>query len=65
MTNDQEIKLIKMNDQKLLIELSIAFGNTIDGDLGSYHRRNLMAIFEDLNLDHINDYPNSRRFITT
>jgi hypothetical protein len=57
MTNEQESKLYKMNDQKLLIELAIAYGNTTDADLGSYHRRNVMAIFADLNLDHMSDYP--------
>lgn len=57
MTDDQERKLYKMDDQKLLIELAIAFGNTDDADLGSYHRINLLKIFEDLNLDHMKDYP--------
>jgi hypothetical protein len=57
MTDEQERKLYKMDDQKLLIELSIAYGNTTDADLGSYHRRNLMAIFKDLNLDHMVDWP--------
>jgi hypothetical protein len=49
-----------MDDQKLLIELAIAYGNTEDGDLGSYHRRNILAIFADLNLDHMVDDPCSR-----
>jgi hypothetical protein len=57
MTDEQERKLYKMDDQQLLIELAIAFGNTDDGDLGSYHRTNLLKIFEDLNLDHMKDYP--------
>ncbi len=57
MTNKQEVKLMKMNDLMLLIQLSIAFGNTPNAKLGSYHRTNLMKIFEDLNLDHIDDLP--------
>lgn len=57
MTNEQEIKLMKMNDLMLLIQLSIAFGNTPNAQIGSYGRTNLMKIFEDLNLDHIDDMP--------
>jgi hypothetical protein len=52
-----EAKLYKMDDQRLLCELAIAYGNTDDADLGSYHRRNLMTVFADLNLDHMEDYP--------
>ncbi len=57
MTDEQKKKLCKMDDMKLLCELSIAYGNTLGADLGSYHRTNLMKIFEDLNLEHINDLP--------
>lgn len=57
MTNEQEVKLMKMNDLMLLMELSIAFANTPKAKLGSYHRTNLMKIFEDLNLNHIDDLP--------
>ncbi len=57
MTEEQYSKLINMDDQKLLCELAIAYGNTPDADLGSYHQRNLINIFEDLNLDHMSDYP--------
>ncbi len=57
MTEGQYSKLINMDDQKLLCELAIAYGNTTDADLGSYHRQNLMHIFENLKLDHMNDYP--------
>lgn len=57
MTEEQFSKLVNMDDQKLLCELAIAYGNTPDADLGGYHRRNLMNIFADLNLDHMRDYP--------
>jgi hypothetical protein len=57
MTDEQEKKLYKMKDQKLLIELAVAYGNTEDVDLGSYHRRNILAIFSDLNLGHLEDCP--------
>jgi hypothetical protein len=60
MTDEQEKEIYKMDDQKLLIELAIAYGNTDDADLGSYHRRNIMTIFKDLNLDHMVDDPCSR-----
>lgn len=60
MTGEQEKKIYTMGDQKLLIELAIAYGNTQDADLGSYHRRNILAIFADLNLDHMVDDPCSR-----
>lgn len=55
MTDEQERKIYKMDDQKLLVELAVAYGNTPDADLGSYHRRNLIAVFADLNLDHLDD----------
>ncbi len=57
MTDEQEVKLMKMDDQQLLIELAIAYGNTPDADLGDYHRTNLLKVFADLNLDHMCDYP--------
>lgn len=57
MTDEQGRILYKMDDQKLLCELAIAYGNTTDADLGCCHRKNIMAILADLNLDHINDYP--------
>ena len=60
MTDEQEKKIYKMDDQKMLIELAIAYGNTEDADLGTYHRRNIMAIFADLNLDYMVDDPCSR-----
>jgi hypothetical protein len=60
MTDEQETKLYKMDDQKLLIELAIAYGNTVDGSLGCCHRKNIMAIFKDLDLDHLVDDPCSR-----
>lgn len=56
MTDEQEVRLMKMKDQKLLIELAIAYGNTEDADLGSYHRKNILSIFADLNVEHIDSY---------
>ena len=53
MTDEQESKLYKMEDQELLIELATAFGNTDDADLGCCHRKNIMLIFDALNLDHM------------
>lgn len=61
MTDEQEIKIMKMDDQKMLIELAIAYGNTDDADLGEYHRRNLLAIFVDLDLDHMDAYPSDSK----
>ena len=57
MTDEQGRKLYKMDDQRLLCELAIAYGNTIDANLGCCHRKNIIAVFADLNLDHMNDYP--------
>jgi hypothetical protein len=48
---------MKMDDLMVLMQLSMAFGNTPNAKLGSYHRKNLMKIFEDLNLEHIEDLP--------
>ncbi len=53
MTDGQEIKLMKLDDMQLLIELSIAYGNTENADLGCCHRKNIMAIFTELNTEHI------------
>ncbi len=57
MTDKQERKICTMGDQQLLCELAVAFGNTPGADLGTYHRTNLLKVFEDLNLDHMVDYP--------
>lgn len=57
MTNEQEKKLYKMDDQRLLCELAVAYGNTTDADLGCCHRKNILSIFADLNLDHLSDCP--------
>jgi hypothetical protein len=51
MTDEQERKLYTMGDQKLLIELAIAYSNTEDADLECCNRKNILAIFKDLNLD--------------
>ncbi len=59
MTKEQEAKLAKMSDQKLLIELAIAFGNTPDYELDEDDRSRVMSVFEGLSLDHIGDYPYS------
>jgi hypothetical protein len=42
-----------MTDMEKLINLSIAFGNTPRAKLGSIAQRDLMKIYDDLNLDHI------------
>lgn len=60
MTDEQEKKLYKMDDQKLLIELAIAYGNTEDASLGCCNRKNILEIFKDLDLDHMVDDPCSR-----
>ncbi len=57
MTDKQKEKMENFDDLMLLIQLSIAFGNTPKAKLGSYHRTNLMKIFEDLNLDHMVGLP--------
>ena len=57
MTDEQEQKLYKMGDQRLLCELAIAYGNTPDADLGCCHRKNIIAVFANLNLDHMRGYP--------
>lgn len=57
MTNEQKQKLEKFDDQMLLCELAVAFGNTPEVDLTNYHRGLLMAIFENLNLEHFDDLP--------
>lgn len=46
-----------MGDQRLLIELAIAFGNSPDVKLDADDRSRVMSVFESLNLDHMSDYP--------
>lgn len=56
-TIQQEAKLANMDDQKLLVELAIAFGNTPDFKLDADNRARVMTIFDCLNLDHLSNYP--------
>ena len=55
MNPEQKQKLKEMDDETLLVNLAIAFSYTDDIQLGSYHRGHLMKIFDELNLDHINE----------
>ena len=57
MTSEQEAKLAKMNDLKLLVELAIAFGNNPGFKLDADNRTRVMTIFDSLSLDHLSDYP--------
>jgi hypothetical protein len=57
MTNEQEKKLEKMNDQKLLCELAVAYGNTAGISLDSDKRSSIMRIFDALDLSHMRYYP--------
>ena len=57
MTDEQERKLYKMDDQRLLCELAIAYGNTMGISFDSDQRKSIMTLFDCLNLDHMNDYP--------
>ncbi len=61
MTDEQKKKIEEMPDLKVLIELAISFGNTENASLRPCHRRNIMEVFEGLNVDHIDDCPHSAK----
>ncbi len=57
MTDKEKKQIDKFDDLTLLYELAVTFSNTPDAHLGSYHRTNLMKIFENLNLEHFKYLP--------
>jgi hypothetical protein len=44
-----------MTGLDMLMNLTLAFGNTPRAKLGRYAERDLMKIFEELNCDHIDE----------